>query len=165
MLLNLAKKQNRLQSQIEIFLLEVFAYRAKGETAQAMSALEQALKLAEPEGYLRLFANEGRPMLELLSTIKDARFRQYVNKILALFTLSKDLKPSTFPPQPLIDPLSERELEVLRLIADGLSNQKTAEKLYLSLHTVKIHARNIYAKLGVNSRTQAVARGKELGLL
>ena len=163
--LNLAKKQNRLQSQIEIFLLEVFAYRAKGDSAQAMSVLEQALKLSEPEGYLRLFTNEGRPMLELLSTIKDARFRQYVNKILALFTLSKDLKPSTFPPQPLIDPLSERELEVLRLIADGLSNQETAEKLYLSLHTVKIHARNIYAKLGVNSRTQAVARGKELGLL
>jgi len=163
--LKLAQKQNRLQSQIEILILQVFAYRTTGGSAQAMSALEQALKLAETEGYLRLFVNEGKSMLALLPKINDARLRPYTNKILASFTMPKNLQPSTFNLQPLIDPLSERELEVLQLIAQGLSNQEITQKLVVALSTVKGHNLRIFAKLQVKSRSEAVARARELGLL
>jgi LuxR family maltose regulon positive regulatory protein len=179
--LKLAQKQNRLQSQIEILLLLAFAHQARGESAQALSMLEQALKLAEPEGYLRLFVNEGEVMRLLILD-----FRHRARKAL---TLEKTAKPllgyverllSAFS-QPvqaqnpkskivnsnseMIEPLSERELEVLHLIAQGLSNQEITQKLVVTLSTVKGHNLRIFAKLRAKSRTEAVARARELGLI
>jgi LuxR family maltose regulon positive regulatory protein len=170
-----------LQSQIEILLLLAFAHQARGESAQALSMLEQALKLAEPEGYLRLFVNEGEVMRLLILD-----FRHRARKAL---TLEKTAKPllgyverllSAFS-QPvqaqnpkskivnsnseMIEPLSERELEVLHLIAQGLSNQEITQKLVVTLSTVKGHNLRIFAKLRAKSRTEAVARARELGLI
>lgn len=166
-LLEAAEKDKRTASIIEILIVQILAHEAQGDISSALVVLQHVLELAKPEGYLRIFVNEGETMAELLKKVKneDGRLQNYIQKLLKAFGREEKALPTSFNSQPLIDPLSERELEVLRLIADGLSNQEIAEKLYLSLHTVKIHARNIYAKLGVNSRTQAVARGKELGLL
>lgn len=173
--LKLAQKQNRLQSQVEILLLQAFAYQAKGESTQAMSALEHALKLAEPEGYLRFFINEGEAMRLLISdfrlTIGKAvhPLRRYVEKLMAAFSQSTQPQNQKSQIQNLrsemIDPLSERELEVLRLIAQGFSNQEITQKLVVALSTVKGHNLRIFAKLQAKSRTEAVARARELGLL
>ena len=95
--------------------------------------------------------------------VEDGRLGEYLHKLLASFGDQK--KSSSLSAQPLIEPLSERELEILQLIAEGLTNQEIGSQLYLSLNTVKAHTRNIYGKLGVNSRTQAAARGRTLGIL
>jgi LuxR family maltose regulon positive regulatory protein len=163
--LKLAQKQNRLLSHIEIFIVQTLAFHAKGDSAEAISALEQALSLAEPEGYQRIFINEGKAMAELLAKIKNGYLQDYAKIILAKLTPQKDIQPSSFTNQPLIDPLSERELEVLRLIAHGLSNQEITQKLVVALSTVKGHNLRIFAKLQAKSRTEAVARARELGLL
>ena len=166
--LSLAQSQKRLRSQIEILVLQALVHHALGEHSQAMSVLEHALKLAEPEGYMRLFVYEGE-VLRL--TILDLRLAiektthplfGYVEKILAAFpqlTQPQNLKYE------LVDPLSEREIEVLRLIAQGLSNNEITQKLVVALSTVKGHNLRIFAKLQAKSRTEAVARARELGLL
>jgi LuxR family maltose regulon positive regulatory protein len=161
-LLKQAESQNRLRSRIDILITQALAFSAK-DSANALAALEQALTLAEPEGYLRLFVDEGKPMAELLSKFKSSKLQQYANRILAALTPS--IHPSSFSIQPLIDPLSDRELEVLRLIAQGLSNQEITQKLVVALSTVKGHNLRIFAKLQAKSRTEAVARARELGLL
>ena len=161
-LLKQAESQNRLRSRIDILITQALAFSAK-DSAKALAALEQALTLAEPEGYLRLFVDEGKPMAELLSKFKSSRLQQYANRILAALTPS--IHPSSFSIQPLIDPLSDRELEVLRLIAQGLSNQEITQKLVVALSTVKGHNLRIFAKLQAKSRTEAVARARELGLI
>jgi len=163
--LKLAQKQNRLRSQIEILSLQAFTHQTVGENAQAASALEQALQLAEPEGYLRFFIDADKPITELLSKIKVGYLQNYTKRILAKLVPQNDIQPSSFIIQPLIDPLSERELEVLRLIAQGLSNQEITQKLVVALSTVKGHNLRIFAKLQAKSRTEAVARARELGLL
>lgn len=163
-LLNQAESQNRLRSRIDILITQALAFSAK-DSAKALAVLEQALTLAEPEGYLRLFVDEGKPMAELLSKFKSGNLQQYAKKILASFAPQQNLPPSTFNLQPLIDPLSDRELEVLRLIAQGLSNQQITQKLVVALSTVKGHNLRIFAKLQAKSRTEAVARARELGLL
>lgn len=166
--LKLAEIQNRLASQIEILITLSLALQSKGERANALASLEQALKLAKSEGYLRLFVDEGEPMrlliLDLRSAIQIAAnpLVGYVEKLLAEF------HQPTLPQNPkieLIDPLSERELEVLRLIAQGLSNQQITQKLVVALSTVKGHNLRIFAKLQAKSRTEAVARARELSLL
>ena len=128
-------------------------------------------RVAEPGGFIRIFVDEGVPMARLLcEALSQGVHPGYVRQLLAAFPTTE---PERAAPSRaaaagirlLAEPLSARELEVLPLIAEGLSNQEIAARLYLSLHTVKAHARNIYAKLGVNSRTQAVARGRALGLL
>lgn len=161
-LLRQAESQNRLRSRIDILITQALAFSAK-DSAKALAALEQALTLAEPEGYLRLFVDEGKPMAELLSKFKSSKLQQYANRILAALTPS--IHPSSFNIQPLIDPLSDRELEVLRLIAQGLSNQEITQKLVVALSTVKGHNLRIFAKLQAKSRTEAVARARELGIL
>jgi LuxR family maltose regulon positive regulatory protein len=161
-LLKQAESQNRLRSRIDILITQALAFSAK-DSAKALAALEQALTLAEPEGYLRLFVDEGKPIAELLSKFKSSKLQQYANRILAALTPS--IHPSSFSIQPLIDPLSDRELEVLRLIAQGLSNQEITQKLVVALSTVKGHNLRIFAKLQAKSRTEAVARARELGLL
>jgi LuxR family transcriptional regulator, maltose regulon positive regulatory protein len=163
--LKLAEKQNRLRSRIEIRILQALAFHAKGKTANALASLEQALTLAEPEGYLRMFAAEGKPVVELLSNLDKRNLKKYADNILATSTQPQNIPPSFPVLQPLIEPLSERELEVLRLIEQGLSNQEITQKLFVALSTVKGHNLRIFAKLQAKSRTEAVARARELGLL
>jgi LuxR family maltose regulon positive regulatory protein len=163
--LKLAESQNRLRSRIEILILQALAFHAGGDIAKALESLEQALTLAEPEGYLRIFAAEGKPMMELLSKLDNGYLKEYAKKILTVFAQPQNIPPSSITPQPLIEPLSERELEVLRLIAQGLSNQEITRKLFVALSTVKGHNLRIFSKLQAKSRTEAVARARELGLL
>ncbi len=139
------------------------------ETGAAAHSLGDALALAEPGGFIRLFVDEGAPMAELVSAAAaQGIMPEYAGRILAAFQLeAEDERPSSPAPGPLSsgDLLSPRELEVLRLIADGLSNQEIGQRLFLALDTVKGHNRRIFEKLGVRRRTEAVARARELGLL
>jgi len=130
----------------------------------------EALALAAPGGFIRLFVDEGVPMARLLyEALAHGIEPAYIRRLLAAFPVSEPAQttasPVSSPESEWVEPLSAREREVLQLIAEGLTNQDVAARLYLSLHTVKVHARNIYAKLGVTSRTQAVAKGKALGIL
>ena len=142
---------------------------AVGETL-ALASLERGLALAEPEGYARIFVDEDAPMAQLLSEAAAQRIMpDYIGKLLAVFDAEKqnksEDKPYLSPVQLLIDPLSQRELEVLQLIAQGLSNREISERLFLAVNTVKGHNQKIFDKLQVQSRTEAVARARELGLL
>ena len=135
-----------------------------------MHVLSDVLALAKLGGFVRLFLDEGVPMARLLyQALAQGVEPAYTRRLLATFPVGEsEHTTSSLPRGPeseWVEPLSEREREVLHLIAEGLSNQEVAARLYLSLHTVKVHARNIYAKLGVTSRTQAVAKGKALGIL
>ncbi len=189
-LLNAAKTVERTTRVIEILILRALAFQAQQDTDQAVATLAEALTLAEPGGFVRIFVDEGPPVATLLIRRKDegGRMKKYIHKLLAAFE-EKDVhpfdsalrqaqeasqdKPSSLQLrsgqalglQPLVEPLSERELEVLQLIAEGLTNQEIAARLFLTLNTVKVHTRNIYGKLNVHSRTQAIARSQELGLL
>jgi LuxR family maltose regulon positive regulatory protein len=132
--------------------------------------LERALSLAQPEGYVRIFVDEGEPMARLLTiALSRGIAPDYVRRLLAAFPTTEPERAAPQKPQALasdlIEPLSERELEVLQLIAEGLTNREIASRLFLALNTVKAHTRNIYGKLDVHSRTQAIARTQALGLL
>gem|GEM_PF-56060 len=165
-LLEMAENNGWGSKVIEIIALQALALQVEGDTAQAVTTLERALTLAEPGGYIRIFVDEGPPMATLLTRLKDegGRMKKYVRKLLAAFA-DKEFQPPSLSPQPLIEPLSERELEVLQLLADGLTNPEIATKLFLSLNTVKVHTRNIYSKLDAHNRTQAVAQARALGIL
>ena len=160
----------RISKLIEIELLQALAFDAKGKQARALQALETAVTRAAPEGFVRVFADEGAPMVRLLEAGRDAGIApDYVRELLAAFPAYESLETAVSPAQvdqsELVEPLSERELEALEKIATGLTNREIADRLYLSLNTVKVHTRNIYGKLGVHNRTQAVARARLLGLL
>ncbi|MBM4423758.1 MAG: tetratricopeptide repeat protein [Chloroflexi bacterium] len=161
--LPIAEKMNRAALVIEYEILAALAARALDQNDRAIQSLARALTLAQPEGYVRLFADEGEGLQLLLERMmSEGRFaslKGYIHKLLAAFG-----SPS-FTPQPLLEPLSERELEVLRLIAEGLSNEDIAHRLVLSLPTIKWHTSNIYGKLGVKNRTEAVAKARALGIL
>ena len=165
----MAEKAWADQELMALVLLAV-AFDAHGERAKAAQLLDEALTLAEPGGFIRIFVDEGAPMARLLyEALSHGVHPSYVRQLLAAYPVDgtdEDAPPTTpAAGTRLAEPLSARELEVLPLIAEGLSNQEIAARLYLSLHTVKAHARNIYAKLGVSSRTQAVAKGRALGIL
>jgi LuxR family maltose regulon positive regulatory protein len=147
-------------SLTEILILQALTFAAQDRGEEALSALEQALSLAEPEGFVRIFLDEGAPMAELLrqAVVRDL----HTPYVLHLLSALGEAAPA---PQPLIEPLSERELEVLRRVAAGYSNQEIAEELVIAISTVKKHIGNIYGKLEVGSRTQAVAKARELGLV
>jgi LuxR family transcriptional regulator, maltose regulon positive regulatory protein len=155
--------------QLKVMILQAVAHNAHGEKDMAMQALGDALTLAESGGFIRLFVDEGSPMAQLLSeAAAQGIMPNYAAKLLAAFEAEKQKpvdKSSRSSPQPLIEPLSQRELDVLRLIAEGLSNHEIADRLFLALDTVKGHNRRIYDKLQVQRRTEAVARARELGLL
>jgi LuxR family maltose regulon positive regulatory protein len=155
---------------IEILLLQALAFQAVGDTGQAMDVLEQALTLAQPGGFIRIFVDEGPPMARLLyEAVTRGIAPDYARWLLSAFPVAEPeqtgLSKIQAPRPEPIEPLSEREREVLQLIAAGLTNPEIASRLFLALNTVKAHTRNIYGKLGVHSRTQAVARARALGIL
>jgi len=165
---------------LEAVMLQALARQAQGDTEQALIPLTQALALGEAGGYVRLFVDEGPPMAQLLRLVRArgiAPSEAYVDKLLVAFQREQQVnenlkKQSAVSPSAanssgslLVESLSERELEVLRLVADGLSNRAIAEQLFITVGTAKTHTINIYRKLDVRSRTQAVARATELGLL
>jgi LuxR family maltose regulon positive regulatory protein len=133
-----------------------------------LEALKDALCLSEPEGYTRTYADRGAPMAQLLGQAAARGIMpDYTARLLAAFEgKTKDERPETeIASSSLIEPLSKRELEIIGLIAQGLSNREISERLFLALSTVKGHNQNIFGKLGVQRRTEAVARARELGLL
>jgi LuxR family maltose regulon positive regulatory protein len=162
-LLHQAEAVQRMGRIIEVLVLQALIYQAKKETDQALVKLEKALSLARTEGYVRTFLDEGEPMAKLLHLAKARRIEtDYVTDLLAA---AGDVNTQTPPPVHwLNEPLSRREVEVLRLIEAGCSNQEIARKLVISIATVKRHISNMYAKLGAQNRMQAVSIGKELGL-
>jgi LuxR family maltose regulon positive regulatory protein len=163
-LLQAAQASRRMGSAIEILVLQALALHAQDQTARAMIPLERALALAEPERYVRLFADEGELMAELLHhAASRGLMPDYARRLLAGFG---DVSASP-PPEAraLAEPLSEREIEVLRLLAARLSSQEMADELCISVNTVRTHIRNIYDKLSVHNRAQAAERARALGLL
>jgi LuxR family maltose regulon positive regulatory protein len=155
---------------IEIMILQTLASQAGGDTDQALSALERALTLAEPRGFCRIFVDEGPSMAGLLYEALDrALASDYVRRLLAAFPVDEPAQvvPSESQDSQFayVELLSERETEILQLIAEGLTNPEIANRLFLSLHTVKTHTRNIYSKLDVHNRTEAVARARVVGIL
>jgi LuxR family transcriptional regulator, maltose regulon positive regulatory protein len=155
--------------RLKAMVLQAVALYAHHEEDKAIQVLGDALTLAEPGGFIRLFVDEGAPMVKLLSIAARQNIKpDYINKLLAVFKAGvKDERPtsSVLSPSSLVEPLSPRELEVLRLIAQGLSNQEICDRLFLALSTVKGHSRIIFDKLAVHNRTEAAARARELGLL
>ena len=151
-----------------MLLLLALVHQAGGDAARAKATLSQALLLAEPGGFIRIFVDEGRPMAHLLyEALSRGIAPDYVGRLLAAFPLAESEQTGQSETQTakteLIEPLSEREIEVLQLIAEGLTNTEIASALFLSLNTVKAHTRNINGKLGVHSRMQAVARARASG--
>jgi LuxR family maltose regulon positive regulatory protein len=174
-LLQAAEAQKRRSSALDILLVQALAHAAQGNRPQALAALEHALALAAPEGYLRIFVDEGEAMRLLLLDFRSKNEKQAahpllgnVDKILAAFKQPAEVtSQSTVTSQvpEIIEPLTDREREILRLIAEGQSNGEISQRLYLALSTVKGHNLRIFAKLQVQNRTEAVARARELDLL
>jgi LuxR family maltose regulon positive regulatory protein len=147
--------------------LRALAFQAKGDEKQALTSLRQALELAEPENRVATFVREGAAMEKLLRLARARSFTpEFVQRLLAAFESRRGHKPAmAFKTETLIEPLSERELEVLRNLNGPLSTPEIAEQLVVSANTVRTHIKNIYGKLGVHGRSGAVRRAKELGLL
>lgn len=162
-LLKVAEDGGRAGNVIEILILLALAHQMHGDIPAALTALERALTLAEPEGYVRIFVDEGYPLSLLLEkAAKNGITPNYVHQLLKAFGKAED---STYIDQGLIETLSERELEVLRLLGTDLDGPDIARQLIVSLNTLRTHTKNIYTKLGVNNRRAAVRRAEELGLL
>jgi len=168
-LLRAAEQGERTGSVIEILVLQALAHQMQGDIPAAVVSLQSALTLAEPEGYVRVFVDEGPPMASLLRAAarkadseETGIARNYVRGLLAAANRTGDSRPGK---QGLIEPLSERELDVLRLLGTDLDGPDIARELVVSLNTVRTHTKNIYAKLGVNNRRAAVRRAEELDLL
>lgn len=167
-LLQDAEAKARMSSVLEILVLRALALEAQGNRTSALSTLERALLQASPEGYIRLFVDEGPPMLALLHQAhRRSRVPGYVATLLSAFGEQhvSDLPLPSAHPGPLAEPLTEREREVLRLLLEGASNREIARRLIVSVNTVKRHIYNLCGKLGVQSRTQAIARARVLNLL
>jgi LuxR family maltose regulon positive regulatory protein len=165
-----AEAGGRISKMIELLILQSLAFFTAGDRAAALSTLERAMVLAEPGGFIRIFVDEGPEMSKLLYEAAIAGIAPgSVRRLLDAFTADEVEHSSLSKDQTtqggLIEPLSEREIEVLQRIAEGLTNKEIANRLYLSQNTVKVHLRNIYGKLGVTNRTQAVARARVLGIL
>jgi LuxR family maltose regulon positive regulatory protein len=168
-----AEQRGWLGAAIELHILRSLALDQHNRPREAQADLERALALAEPEGYARIFLDEGQPMHGLLSQwqahASAGPLRDYANRLLSQLDgelpaiAAEQETPS--PAQNLIEPLTRRELEILCLMGAGLSNRQIAEKLFLSEGTIKFHVHSILAKLEVHSRTAALARAKELRLV
>ena len=161
-LLHAAEAGERTGSVIEILVLQALAHQMQGNIPAALARLERALTLAEPEGYVRMFVDEGLPMAALLEkAAKQGIAPNYVRHLLSAFGTAEDRPPVN---QVLIEPLSQRELDVLRLLGTDLSGPDMARELMVSLNTLRTHTKHIYDKLGVNTRRAAVHRAEELDL-
>jgi LuxR family maltose regulon positive regulatory protein len=174
-LLKAAEAQRRTGSVIEILIAQALAHRVNGNLPLALASLERALTLAEPEGYFRLFVEVGEPMHMLLVDLHARIEKQssgqghallvFVERLLSAFGRSEERHPVSHPQKvDLIEPLSERELEVLKLLRSELSGPEIAGQLIISPNTFRTHTKNIYSKLGVNNRRAAVRRAEELDL-
>jgi LuxR family maltose regulon positive regulatory protein len=162
-LLQAAEAGERTGSVIEILVVQALAHQAQGAIPAALAPLQRALALAEPEGYVRVFIDEGPPMAALLhAAARQGIAPHYVRQLLTALAPAPAGPPAK---QALIEPLSDRELEVLRLLGSDLSGPEIARALTVSLNTMNTHTKNIYAKLGVNNRRGAVRRAIELHLL
>jgi LuxR family maltose regulon positive regulatory protein len=148
-----------ISNLIEVLVLQSMSFQLLKKSDQAIEVLERTLTLAEGGGYLRIFLDEGRVMKDLL---RQAIESDYVERLLEEFA---DLDETSTITHGIVEPLSARELEVLKLLAGGLSNHEIGNELFVTTNTVKWHLKNIFAKLGVHNRTQAVDRARELGLL
>jgi LuxR family maltose regulon positive regulatory protein len=162
-----AESAGRIGHLIDLFILQALAIDAQGNLDQALSCLERALLLAEPQGFVRIFLDNGNPIIHLLQEAARRNIAaDYAIKLLNL--IDKDDQtdgPIHSPSSLLLDPLSDRELEVLQLIAQDLSYQEMADQIMVSLNTVRTHVKNIYSKLMVHKRSEAVAKAKELNLI
>jgi LuxR family maltose regulon positive regulatory protein len=168
-LLQEAEAGGRMGIAIQILLLQTLAYQAQDKRSDSLIMLERALFLAEPEGYIRIFVDEGEPMrllIEEQSSNRDHPLHGYVMKLLAAFTKLVDVEKSVsiHKKTDMPDPLSERELEVLKLLRSELTGPEIAKQLIVSLNTFRTHTKNIFTKLGVNNRRAAVSRAEELDL-
>lgn len=176
----LASAQGRVGSRIEVRVLQALALAACGEEAEALDALAEALTLGCPEGYVRVFVDEGAPVADLLGKLTAVRstapalaaavppgyLRQLVDAINQESEPIPTARRGAARPVPgLIEPLSARELEVLELLAAGRANRQIADELFVALDTVKKHVSHILGKLGASNRTQAVVRARDLGLI
>jgi len=167
-LLNGAKIAGRVDHMIRLLTLQAMALAKQDQVSSALELLQEALRLGQAEGYIRTFADEGPPMRELLaaSLAQGVVNPEYVIRLMqAIDPQTDEASSPSNPNQLLIEPLSDRELEVLTLIANGLTNQAIADELVIALSTVKKHANNIFGKLNVASRTQAISRAQELTIL
>lgn len=161
-LLQAAEEGERTGSVIEILVMQALAHHMQGDIPAALVPLERALTLAEPEGYVRIFVDEGRPMAALLeATVKQGIAVNYVRRLQTAFGKAEG---RTLAKQVMSEPLSERERDVLRLLRTDLSGPDIARELMVSLNTLRSHTKNIYDKLEVNSRRAAVRRAEELDL-
>jgi len=159
-----AREEGRTGLTIEALAIQALAYGKVGDQISALTSLERALRLAEPEGYVRRFVDLGIPLARLLQEVQSRSvFPDYVSKLLAVFESSELDDVSSRKTLP--EPLTEREKEVLELIAAGLTNPEIAEELVISTETVKKHASNIYDKLGVGNRTEAAVHARTLNML
>jgi len=163
-LLTFAEKGGYVSCQIQILILQALTRENSGDTSRARDLLEKALNLAEQSGFFRIFIDEGPKLGKLLEKFVDVNHggsQAYARKLLPFFRLHKIIETDN----EMFEALSDREMEVLKLIAAGLSNKKIMEGLFISLSTVKTHIRNIFSKLNVHSRTEAIVKVKERELL
>jgi LuxR family maltose regulon positive regulatory protein len=159
-LINLQEQIGRTQALIESLALQALCLRSLGRTDEALHALARALLLAEPEGFIRVFIQGGASMAALLRTAgAQGHSPEYTRRLLEAFG------EAHAPQEAALDPLSERELEVLRMVAEGLTNAEIASQMVIAQSTVKTHINRIFGKLGVSTRTQAVARARQLRIL
>jgi len=161
---------------VKVLAEQAMALQALGRVEDARSALRRALSIAEPEGYVRTFIDHGAPMRELLATVLAAQQTQrgddarrmvdYVSRLLSALPARTPVgRPAALPSPVLVEPLSDRELEVLRLLASTLSTPEIARELVVSANTVRSHVKSIYGKLNAHGRIEALHRARELGLL
>jgi LuxR family maltose regulon positive regulatory protein len=163
-LLKAAQDTGRTEAAIKILVLQTMALQAQGDVDQAISALEHLLSLAEPEGYVRTFLDEGEPMARLLRrAISEGVAPGYAARLLGVF--NEEAASVSSAMDKLVEPLTDREMDVLRLIVAGLSNPEIAEELVIAVSTVKSHVNHIYGKLDVENRIQAADRARTLGLV
>jgi LuxR family maltose regulon positive regulatory protein len=158
-----AQDGGRQRSLITVRILQAVLAQAARRREEALRYLEEAVRLAAPEGYRRAFLDDGRPVLGLLPSVRHAA-PQFVDALLAGAGM-EGRPPTGAPAQPLAEPLSVRELEVLGLVVAGLTNREIAERLFITVGTVKTHVHHIYGKLGVSDRAKAIARTRELDLI
>lgn len=161
-----AEKLGRAGVMLEAHILSALGYKALGETGKALSHSKEALQAAEPEGYMRLFLDAGPAISSLFyEAVRQGITPAYTHRLIAAFPVSEFLPQRADKSIKMEEPLSDRELRVLTLIAQGLSNKEIGERLHIETRTVKWHTGNILGKLGVQNRTHAVAKARELGIL